>query len=97
MAMNIDRENSGIAFENDSENENAPQISGQVNVGGVQYRIAMWENDGKNGMFYGIMLTELDAEEPAKGRGATARRASSRSDSRRGGSSRRTGGKSSRR
>lgn len=79
--MFVEKENSGIVFFNDSENENAPQLSGQINIDGQQYRIAMWLNEGKKGDFYGVMLQPVDAdvdEAPKRsgGRGGEARRAS---------------------
>lgn len=95
--MNIDKDNSGIVFFNDSDNENAPELSGQIKVDGVQYRIAMWRNEGKKGSeFYGVMLQEVDGEEaPRRSGGGNGGRSARNASSSRGSGQRR--GKPSRR
>ena len=97
--MDIERENSGIVFFNESDNNDAPELSGQINVNGEQYRIAMWLNEGKKGKeFYGVMLQPVDADEESPrrsgGRGGRPTRSASRSSSGGGGQRR---GKPSRR
>ena len=72
MAFNIDKENSGLVFFNDSDNDAAPQLSGQLNINGEQYRIAMWENEGDKGTFYGVSIQPVD---DTGGGGASPRRA----------------------
>lgn len=63
MALDIKDDMGGIVFFNDSDNEKAPQLSGEILVEGTQYRIAMWENEGKKGTFYGVKISPLEEDE----------------------------------
>lgn len=52
-------ENSGVLFPNDrKERENQPDMTGRVNVDGVEKRLAGWWREGKNGKFLSIKVSE---------------------------------------
>lgn len=66
----IEKENSGMLFYNDDKkSDKAPDWSGQVNIEGKQYRIAGWENEGKNGTFLGLQFSEPEESNDDQPRG----------------------------
>jgi uncharacterized protein (DUF736 family) len=53
MAYIVENENTGSIFKNDhKEKEQQPDYKGNVNVAGIQYDVALWVKDGKNGRKY---------------------------------------------
>jgi hypothetical protein len=74
--MTVEKENTGVIFENDSENEKAPQFSGVINVNGEQLRIALWEKEGKNGGRY-LSAAISPYEAPSNSGSGSARSGSS--------------------
>jgi hypothetical protein len=44
--------NTGLAFDNNSENPAAPKKKGTINVEGKVYKIAIWERKSKAGNSY---------------------------------------------
>jgi hypothetical protein len=59
MKLEAPYPNSGIMFENRDEGTN-PKWSGKVNVDGVEYGIAAWPRQSKNGnTFWTLKLTPL--------------------------------------
>jgi len=48
-----DNTNRGAIFPNDSaDHPNAPLMKGPINVAGVEYQIAAWKNESKDGKKY---------------------------------------------
>lgn len=61
--MFVENENSGIVFFNDKDgNEKRPDLSGNINVEGNQFRISLWLKQGKNGEFYSVAIQESTDE-----------------------------------
>ena len=59
MAKFEHKENTGSVFTNDKKgNDKAPDLKGQVNVGGKLYNVAMWVKDGNKGKFYSMKIEE---------------------------------------
>ena len=87
--MFIENENSGLVFNNDSDNPKAPVMSGCINVNGEQFRIALWEKEGNNGIFYSVNVQENDdepeEETPKRSGGRSSGNASSRNSGQRSG------------
>lgn len=60
----IDQEGSGLVFDNSEykdKNPNAPDYTGVANVGGEQYRVAMWEKEFKNGFGFSLSIQPAEA------------------------------------
>ena len=56
-----DYQNSGILFTNDKRgNERAPDYTGNLNVGGTDYRLAAWVKKGKKGKFITIKVSDIE-------------------------------------
>lgn len=54
-------ENSGILFKNDKrDNQKAPDLTGKLNVGGVDYRLAAWVKEGARGKFMSLKVSGLE-------------------------------------
>ncbi len=48
--MNFDNTNRGVLFPNDKKgNEKRPDFTGDLNVGGVEYRLSAWKKASKQG------------------------------------------------
>ena len=48
--MNYDNTNRGVLFANDKKgNEKRPDFTGDLNVGGVEYKISAWKKSSKAG------------------------------------------------
>lgn len=59
MAKFEHKENTGSVFTNDKKgNEKAPDLKGQVNVGGKLYDVAMWVKEGNKGKYYSMKVDE---------------------------------------
>ena len=57
------KENSGSIFQNDKEGKEArPDYTGTARIGGVDYRIASWINNTKDGKEYLSLKYELQEE-----------------------------------
>tara|TARA_X000001388_G_scaffold25996_1_gene18238 strand:+ start:2922 stop:3125 length:204 start_codon:yes stop_codon:yes gene_type:complete len=53
MSKEYDNTNSGALFKNaNKEKETQPDMSGEVNVEGKEFRIAAWSNESKKGVKY---------------------------------------------
>lgn len=51
--------NEGLIFRNKSDNEKAPLFTGQVNVDGQNWDIALWPREGNDGKkFYSVRISE---------------------------------------
>lgn len=66
--MAYDNTNRGVLFINDKKGKDkAPDRTGTINVNGVDYKLAGWLKEGKNGPFLSLSVSEKkDAERPAK-------------------------------
>ena len=54
-----DYTDSGILFKNDKRgNEKAPDYTGKLNVGGVDYRLAAWVKTGARGKYMTLKVSE---------------------------------------
>lgn len=59
MAKFEHKENTGSVFTNDKKgNDKAPDLKGQVNVGGKLYDVAMWVKEGNKGKYYSMKVDE---------------------------------------
>lgn len=48
--MNYDNTNRGVLFPNDKKgNEKRPDFTGDLNVGGVEYKLSAWKKASKSG------------------------------------------------
>ena len=48
--MNFDNTNRGVLFPNDKKgNEKRPDFTGDINVGGTEYRLSAWKKASKQG------------------------------------------------
>jgi uncharacterized protein (DUF736 family) len=48
--VNYDNTNRGVLFPNDKKgNEKRPDMTGDLNVGGVEYRLSAWKKSSKQG------------------------------------------------
>lgn len=59
--------NEGLIFRNKSDNEKAPLFTGQINVDGKNWEIALWPREGNTGKFYSARISE--PYNKAKGKG----------------------------
>ena len=60
-----DNTNSGALFKNDSDNANAPNYKGKLNVEGKDYDISAWIKESKAGKKY-MSLSVQEPWEPAE-------------------------------
>jgi hypothetical protein len=64
----------GVLFKNDrKEQPNHPDRKGSALIGGVEYWVAGWLKDGKNGQYLSLAFTVKEAkpaERPAPARGS---------------------------
>lgn len=61
--MFIENEGQGLIFDNSEgkdKNDNAPDFTGQINVGGEQYRVALWWKDFANGEGFSVNVQPVD-------------------------------------
>jgi len=73
MAKFEHKENTGSVFTNDKKgNEKAPDLKGQVNVGGKLYDVAMWVKEGNNGKYYSMKVDEPRQYKPKEETGIGA-------------------------
>lgn len=83
--MIIENEGQGLIFTNSyaDENPNAPSYTGQINVGGEQYRIALWEKEFTNGVGFSVNIQPVEAsyDEPEIVKKSSSRTSKSRSSS----------------
>lgn len=62
--IEIEQEGSGLVFDNSEykdKNPNSPDFTGVANIGGEQYRVAMWEKEFKNGYGYSLSIQPAEA------------------------------------
>jgi hypothetical protein len=71
--MSYDNTNTGILARNErKEQDNHPDFTGTINVGGVDYWLSAWTKDGKPGSkmegrkFFSLSVKPKDAPAPAK-------------------------------
>lgn len=51
--------NEGLIFRNKSDNEKAPLFTGQINVEGKNWEVALWPREGNDGKkFYSVRVSE---------------------------------------
>lgn len=60
--------NEGLIFRNKSENEKAPLFTGQINVDGKNWEIALWPRQNDNGKFYSVRISEPYNKAQSKGK-----------------------------
>jgi len=69
MAMIIENEGTGLLFDNSEakdRNDNAPDYTGQIKVGGEQYRVALWWKDFKSGEGFSASLQTTEGNYAGK-------------------------------
>lgn len=49
MSLNIEQENGGLLFANNSDNPNSPDYNGTINVAGKLFDIALWSKTFDSG------------------------------------------------
>ena len=58
-----DYTDSGILFKNDKRgNEKAPDFTGKLDVGGIEYRLAAWIKEGARGKFITLKVSDLETK-----------------------------------
>ena len=60
------KELSGVMFPNSKTSEKAPDLRGSVKVGGVDYEVAGWKRQSKNGLAYLSLALQKKGERPQK-------------------------------
>lgn len=58
MAFTVEKENTGMIFKNDKQNDKQPDYKGQVNVAGKQLDVACWLKDGAKGRYMSVKFSE---------------------------------------
>jgi len=67
MANGYDDTNRGVLFRNDrKEKETQPDMTGKVNVEGVEFRLAGWTKESKNGKKFLSLAIEPAQEQTAQ-------------------------------
>ena len=62
MALNIDRDNSGMLFKNHKkEKDSQPDYRGQVKIDGKQMKISAWIKEGKKGKFMSLSFMPIES------------------------------------
>jgi hypothetical protein len=65
MSQQYSNENTGVLFKNDTgDNPKRPAYKGKLDVGGVEYKLAGWIREGKNGKFISLKI-DTDERKPA--------------------------------
>lgn len=65
--MSEERDMSGILFRNDKgDNPKRPDYTGNVMIGGTEYRLAGWIKEGRKGKFMGLKVSEKDTDDQAR-------------------------------
>lgn len=65
--MQYDNTNRGILSKNENKSsEKHPDLSGSLNVNGVDYWLSGWTKVGKNGKFLSLSVKPKDAQKPKK-------------------------------
>lgn len=63
MPQEYDNEMRGVLFKNDKQgNDKRPDMTGEVTVHGVTYRVAAWARDSKRGRLLSLALTEKESQ-----------------------------------
>lgn len=64
--MNYDNTNRGVLFPNDKKgNEKRPDFTGDLNVGGVEYKLSAWKKSSKAGNnFLSISVQLKEGQQP---------------------------------
>jgi hypothetical protein len=72
-----DNTNRGALFKNDrKQQDNHPDYTGSINVGGVEYWLSAWLKDGQKGKFFSMSVKPKDDQQrqaPARQPAATSR------------------------
>lgn len=65
--MKYDNTNRGVLFPNDKKgNEKRPDMTGDINVEGVEYRLSAWKKSSKTGNnFLSISVQRKEGQKPA--------------------------------
>ncbi|MDQ3748023.1 MAG: DUF736 domain-containing protein [Acidobacteriota bacterium] len=58
MSFTVEKENTGMIFKNEKNNERQPDYKGQVNVRGEQLEVAMWIKEGAKGKYFSVKFSE---------------------------------------
>jgi len=67
MSQQYNNENTGILFKNDTgDNPKRPAYKGKLDVGGVEYKLAGWIREGKNGKFISLKIDTDERKSAAK-------------------------------
>lgn len=62
---NYDNTNSGVLFTNNNKTEDKhPNYKGKININGVDYDLAGWVKEGKNGQFLSLKVSAPFKPEP---------------------------------
>lgn len=61
--MNIDKENTGMLFSNQKQNERQPEVVGYLNYNGQQIKLAAWKKTSDKGTVYFSCSLEENKEE----------------------------------
>lgn len=57
--MEYDDTNKGVLFfEKDKKSDKHPDLTGNLNVEGKEYRVAAWNKQGRSGEFYTLAISE---------------------------------------
>ncbi len=71
--MNYDNTNRGVLFPNDKKgNENRPDFTGDLNVGGVEYKLSAWKKASKAGNNFLSISVQLKEGQKAPPKAAPA-------------------------
>ena len=68
MANGYDDTNKGVLFrEQEKKTEKHPDMTGEINVDGIEYRLAGWTRESKNGKKFLSLAVTPKQEQPAQG------------------------------
>ena len=60
------KEMTGVMFPNTKTTEKSPDLRGSVKIGGVDYEVAAWKRQSKNGLDYLSLAIQKKGERPQK-------------------------------